>query len=79
MVFVASGSDGERVYLRSSAVFELLARVGGPWRMLGWLRWLPVPVTDFGYAMFARVRYRVFGRIDACRVPEPEERARFLA
>ncbi len=79
VVFVTSGADGERVYLRSSAVFELLERAGGRWRVLRWLRWLPVAVTDFGYGMFARARYRMFGRIEACRIPEPDERARFLA
>jgi predicted DCC family thiol-disulfide oxidoreductase YuxK len=26
----------------------------------------------------ARLRYRVFGRLDACRLPRPEERGRFV-
>ena len=46
--------------------------------MLAWLSFLPRPLTDLGYDLFARHRLRVFGRLDACRVPTAAERARFL-
>jgi len=39
---------------------------------------LPRALTDTGYRLFARVRYRVFGRLDACRIPGPGERERML-
>lgn len=42
------------------------------------LRWIPLPVLNFFYRAFARNRYRLFGKYDACRVPTPEERGRFL-
>ena len=58
---------------------RVLDEVDGPWRRLRWLRWLPRAVTDLGYRLFARLRFRIFGRLDACRVPSPLERARFLA
>ena len=52
------------------------------WPRLFWfaavLRWLPLPVLDFGYRAFAKRRYRLFGRYDACHVPTGAERARFL-
>jgi predicted DCC family thiol-disulfide oxidoreductase YuxK len=52
------------------------------WPRLFWfafvLRWIPLPILDFGYQAFAKRRYRFFGKYDACHVPSPEERKRFL-
>ena len=52
------------------------------WPRLFWfarvLRWIPLPLLDFGYRAFAKRRYRLFGRYDVCHVPTPSERARFL-
>lgn len=70
--------EGERVYLRSAAVLRIVARLPAPWRWLRALRVLPDSLLDLLYRGFARVRYRVFGRMDACRVPSADERARIL-
>ncbi len=78
LVYVESEGGRERVFLRSRAIFRLLAQLDPPWRWLAWLRWLPRPLTDLGYRLFARIRYRVFGRLESCRLPTAEERARFL-
>ena len=51
-------------------------------RSLRWLRYfrlLPAFLTDLGYRFIAAIRYRVWGTADQCRIPSPEERARFLA
>ena len=60
------------------AVFRMLAELGSPWRQLAWLRFLPRGLTDLAYRAFAAVRYRLFGRLDACALPSPSLRARFL-
>jgi len=78
LVYVEADMAGERVYLRSDAVFRVMAQITGPWRRLVWLRWIPRPLADAGYRLFARHRYRLFGRFDACRAPHPGERARFF-
>ena len=39
---------------------------------------IPAFLRDPAYNLLARYRYRWFGRLDACRVPTPEVRARFL-
>jgi predicted DCC family thiol-disulfide oxidoreductase YuxK len=39
---------------------------------------MPRPLRDLGYDLVASNRYRIFGKLDACRLPSPEERARFL-
>jgi predicted DCC family thiol-disulfide oxidoreductase YuxK len=77
-VLVERAGGDERVHLRSQAVLRTLALVQSPWRHAAWLRVLPRWLVDAAYRAFARRRYRWFERLDACRVPTPEERARFL-
>jgi len=79
IVLLECGKDGERVHLRSDAVLRIVAAIDGPWRRLAWLRVLPRPILDWGYRLFARNRYRMFGQLDACPAPTEEERARFVA
>jgi predicted DCC family thiol-disulfide oxidoreductase YuxK len=79
IAYVDASDGSERVHLRSEAVFRILAELDPPWRWLAILRCLPRSLTDLGYRVFARLRYRVFGRLEACRVPTPAERRRFLA
>ncbi len=59
-------------------MFFVLSELGGVWRLLRVLRWLPASLVDHGYGLVARHRYRVFGRYDACPVPEPSDRDRFI-
>jgi predicted DCC family thiol-disulfide oxidoreductase YuxK len=80
IVFVEKGEDGAvRVSHRSRAAFRILSRLGGVWRMISWLRILPLALTDLVYRFVAARRIRWFGRVDACRLPDPSVRARFLA
>ena len=79
VVYVYAGPDGERVFLRSVAVFRIFEVLGGGWRRIAWLRVLPRALTDFGYLCFAKIRYAVFGRRDECRIPTGAERERFLS
>ncbi len=67
----------EMLYWRSRAILFVLGELGWPWRAAGALGCLPTPWLDAAYDAFARVRYRVFGRLDRCRVPSPAERDRF--
>jgi predicted DCC family thiol-disulfide oxidoreductase YuxK len=78
MVYVDASGGEERVYLGSEAVFRVLREIEGAPRWLLACARLPRWQTDLGYRLIARMRYRVFGRLDACRVPSPEERARIL-
>jgi predicted DCC family thiol-disulfide oxidoreductase YuxK len=50
-----------------------------PWPLLRALRIVPRPVADFVYDRVANNRYRIWGRADACLLPPPEVRARFLS
>ena len=71
-------ADG-KAFTRSAAALAAARHLGGGWAVLAALvRILPSPARDALYALLARVRYRVFGRYDACPVPPPEYRDRFL-
>lgn len=63
------GDPRERVRIRSDAVLAILAGLGGAWRLTAVARLVPRPVRDLLYAAVARVRYRLFGKLDACSVP----------
>jgi predicted DCC family thiol-disulfide oxidoreductase YuxK len=78
MVLVEREDSAERVYRDSAAMFRVLAQLESPWRQVALLRFLPRALTDFGYRLFARNRYRLFGRRDRCRIPTPGEAERFL-
>lgn len=70
--------DG-RTYRKSSAVVRILWQLGGFAGLLGTMLWLiPRPIRDLGYRLIATNRYRMFGKKETCRMPSPEERARFL-
>ena len=78
IVLIDQRGTDERIEMRSRAVFQILGQLATPWRLLAWLRWAPRFITDLGYLAFARIRYRVFGQRDSCRIPDPEHSARFL-
>jgi predicted DCC family thiol-disulfide oxidoreductase YuxK len=70
--------DG-RAYVKSAAALRIARGMDAPWPALRALGVIPRPVRDFLYDRVAKSRYRIFGRVDACMLPPPEVRARFLA
>ena len=69
--------DGE-MYLRSSAFVRLVRYLPYPWKLfrIAWI--IPRPIRDLLYRLVARYRYRLFGEKDACSIPDPSVRHRFL-
>jgi predicted DCC family thiol-disulfide oxidoreductase YuxK len=73
----ASGGRDERVWVRSRAVRAVAHYLGGIWRALAALGALVPPrVLDAVYDWIARHRHELAG--EACLVPTPEQRRRFL-
>lgn len=70
--------EGERVHVKSEAALRIARYLGGAWTLARVLRIVPRALRDWGYDLFARHRYRLFGRHDSCPIPSPEVRARFL-
>ena len=74
----APGTAHERARVRSDAVLAVMSGLGGVWPWSAVLRIVPRVVRDAVYDLVARVRYRIFGRLEACPVPSPAERRLFL-
>jgi predicted DCC family thiol-disulfide oxidoreductase YuxK len=69
--------DGE-AYTHSTAALRIARHLGAPWSWLYAFIIVPARVRDIFYRLFARHRYRIFGRKDECMLPSPEVKARFL-
>ncbi|HVG45738.1 MAG TPA: thiol-disulfide oxidoreductase DCC family protein [Longimicrobium sp.] len=70
--------DGH-AWVKSAAALRIARGMDAPWPALRALGIVPRPVRDFFYDRVAKSRYRIFGRVDACMLPPPEMRARFLS
>ena len=70
--------ENGKVYTHSDAALGIARRLNGIWSWAYALRVIPRPIRDLAYKLIARNRYRLFGRRDACMMPTPEVRARFL-
>lgn len=68
-------SSQERIWLRGRAVFRILWLIGGVWRWLGWLSFVPVGVDGL-YRLIARHR-RVL-KIEGSSQVAKENPERFL-
>lgn len=73
------GTERESVRLRGKAALYALDRLGGAWRLVAILRFLPAFLLNIGYGVVAHFRYRLFGKHETCAIPEPSERVKFLA
>jgi predicted DCC family thiol-disulfide oxidoreductase YuxK len=68
---------GGVVFFKSDAALTVLSSLPG-WGWTRFVRLAPKPLRDAVYNLVARNRYRIFGRYDACFVPNAELRARVL-
>jgi len=67
----------ERMYWQSRGVLHVARYLGGLWGALGSLgMFVPRAIMDAAYAWIARHRKELAA--DACLVPNPEQRARFI-
>jgi predicted DCC family thiol-disulfide oxidoreductase YuxK len=71
-------TPAERLLERSDAALFAISASGGPYRAATVLRVAPRFLRDHVYDLVARWRYRIFGQFDACPMPRPETRAKFL-
>jgi len=69
--------DGDDYATKSTAALRVARRLDGPIPLAYPLIYLPTGVRDRVYDFVADHRYQVFGKKDACPVPEPSIRERF--
>jgi len=71
-------SSEPRLHDRAGAVLVVARALGWPWNVITVLAMLPRRWLDAAYDVVARHRHRIPGQADACVVPRPEDRERFL-
>lgn len=68
---------GGEVFLKSDAALTVLSQLPG-WRWTRVMFAVPKPLRNAVYDLVARNRYRIFGKYDACFVPDADLRARVI-
>ncbi|WP_026968651.1 thiol-disulfide oxidoreductase DCC family protein [Algoriphagus terrigena] len=70
--------EGDQIYYRSTAALRIAKKLPGLWRILYGLIIFPPAIRDAVYDWIGKNRYRWFGKKNTCRLPTPEEKAKFL-
>lgn len=70
--------EGGRAYGHSTAALRTTRYLRLPWRWMPVFLLVPRFIRDAVYGFIARNRYRWFGKKDACLMPTPALKARFL-
>ncbi|MFD3000485.1 thiol-disulfide oxidoreductase DCC family protein [Pontibacter toksunensis] len=68
-----------RLYVESDAVLHISRHLNFPYAVLYYFRFIPLSFRNLLYRFIARHRYKIAGQTEACMLPSPEERARFMA
>lgn len=75
LVLIANG----KAYTRSSAALHIAKKLDGLWHLLFLFILVPRKIRDGVYDYVAKNRYKWFGKKeDACMLPPPEVRKRFI-
>ncbi|MBN8207709.1 thiol-disulfide oxidoreductase DCC family protein [Bacillus sp. NTK071] len=69
--------DGKAL-VKSDAALHIVKYLGGLFNLLLIFRILPRGLRDNLYDVIAKRRYKWFGKQEACMIPTPEQRSRFL-
>jgi predicted DCC family thiol-disulfide oxidoreductase YuxK len=67
-----------KLYKRSRAALEIARKLNGLWPLCYIFIIVPSFIRNFFYNLIAKNRYKWFGQLDACRIPTPDMRERFL-
>jgi predicted DCC family thiol-disulfide oxidoreductase YuxK len=68
---------GGKAFFKSDAALTVLSQLPG-WSWVRVLFVVPKPLRNAVYNLVARNRYRIFGKYDACFVPDADLRARVI-
>lgn len=67
-----------KIYTESTAALKSLHLIGGLWKLVALLRFIPNFIRNPIYRIVARNRYTWFGKYENCPLPKPEWKQRFL-
>ena len=68
-----------KIYTEANAVIQILKALGGFWKFIAFIfQIIPKFLRNAVYHFVAKNRYNFFGKRNSCRVPNEEERERFV-
>lgn len=71
--------ENQEIFYKSTAALKIARNLSGLWPVFYPLIILPQRFRDVVYDWIAANRYRWFGKKSTCRLPLPEEKAKFLS
>lgn len=69
--------EGDRLTEKSTAAIRISKYLDGPWPLCMIFLAIPPFIRNIIYDIFAKNRYKWFGKHDTCRLPDPEFEDRF--
>ena len=70
---------GQAYFFKADAALEIASNLKGGYKILGFLRKIiPSALSNVVYDFIAKNRYKWYGKKEACMIPTPELRAKFL-
>jgi predicted DCC family thiol-disulfide oxidoreductase YuxK len=69
---------GNAYYFKAEAALNIATELGGVYALVGAFKILPKWLSNKVYDYIARNRYKWYGKKDACMIPTPELKAKFL-
>ena len=77
-VVLNSGEANEAFLAKGDALLLFAKEIGGFWNIARLGRIIPRPIRNCLYDFVARHRYQVFGKYEACMVPDPRHKHKFI-
>ena len=66
------------VYYKSTAILKIFQALDGIWKITAIFFLIPRFIRDFIYDIIAKYRYKIFGKMDSCRLPKEGEEKLFI-
>jgi len=74
VIYIEQGT----IYFESTAALKICRRLDGLWPACYAFIVIPQCIRNTAYKLFAKNRYHLFGQKEACILPTPSQRQRFL-
>jgi len=70
--------DGGKIFTQSDAVIKILSNLNEIWKCAFILKTIPGFIRNAIYRLFARNRYKLFGKSEQCMIPTEDVKDRFV-
>ena len=70
--------DGDRIFYKSTAALKIAKHLGFPYRLAILFFIIPTFIRNYVYDFIAKNRYKWFGKKEACMIPTPELKSKFV-